>query len=558
MESRKLNQHTVLSVGPVIIFESGLNMNLALRKFQRVWCGVVLLTVLCSTQARDVAAKELSLSPGQDVESLVEQVAAGDSIVLKNGVWKDADLKFELLPGTPEKPIKIRAETLGQVVFSGGTEFRFSGQYVTVSGFVFRDSSDVSDVVQLRTHSERHAHHCRMTECVFEETPDADAKIESRWLSIFGTCNRIDHCYFAGKKNRGPTVVIWVSDESQHHRLDHNHFGPRPELGRNGGETIRIGTSEVSEFDSETVVEHNYFHACDGEAETISNKSCGNVYRYNVFDECSGTLTLRHGHRCRVQSNVFLGQKKRGTGGVRIIGQSHFVINNYFEGLRGDAERAAVCFMNGFPNSPLNGYSPVRSATVAHNTFVDCKVSVELGVGAGRKQSAVPVDCRVTHNAFLPGKWQVFRVHAEVESFDWSDNRQQIGQERDGQPVEFEQSDLKFTRAVDGLLRPTDADAITVAASSEVDLDFDGASRVGTAMCGCDVPGGPFRDRSSAVTTGPSWKRRPTFEEVGKNGVSRQDQAKRRPSTTQFSVNFNAGTSLLRTLVRTAILSTLC
>ena len=481
-------------------------MNPALRPFQHVWRGVLLLAVFCLVLPGDVAARELSLVPGQDVKALLKEVATGDDIVLKNGVWNDADLKFELPPGTAEKPIVIRAETPGQVVFTGATEFRLSGQYVTVSGFVFRDCSGASDVVQLRTHSERHAHHCRMTDCVFEEAADADAKIESRWLSIYGTNNRLDHCYIAGKKNRGPSAVVWVGDESQHHRIDHNHFGPRPELGQNGGETIRIGTSEVSELDSETIVEHNYFHGCDGEAETISNKACGNVYRYNVFDECSGTLTLRHGHRCLVEGNVFLGRKKSGTGGVRIIGESHTVVNNYFEGLRGDAERAALCFMNGFPNSPLNGYAPVRSATVAHNTFVDCKVSIEIGVGAGRVQSAAPVDCRVTHNAFLPGKWPVFRAHVEVPSFDWSDNRQQTGPKIDGQPVEFERSELKFARATDGLLRPTDAKAIAVAVRSDVEFDFDGVPRVGAAMCGCDVPGGPFLNRPSAATTGPSWK----------------------------------------------------
>lgn len=457
-------------------------------------------------EERNVQAGEVLLRPGQDVEDFAKQISAGDVIVLKDGVWKDADLKFERLPGTAENPIVIRAETPGKVVLTGATEFRLSGQHVTVSGLVFRNTTGVSDVVQLRTHSERHAHHCRMTDCVFEETADFEAKIESRWLSVYGTHNRIDHCYFAGKKNRGPTFVVWVGEEPQHHHIDHNHFGPRPELGRNGGETIRIGTSEVSEQDSLTTVEHNYFHACDGEAEAISNKSCGNVYRYNVFDECSGTLTLRHGHRCLVEGNVFLGKKKSGTGGVRIIGQSHTVINNYFEGLRGDAERAAVCFMNGVPNSSLNGYAPVRDATVAHNTFVDCKVSMELGVGAGKKQSAAPTDCRVTHNAFLPGKWPIFRTHAKVVDFDWRGNLHQAGLDHDDQPVKFTRLDLKFERAADGLLRPSDTAKLSVDLSSSVKLDFDGSNRSGQSICGCDVPGGLFRDRADPTTTGPTWK----------------------------------------------------
>jgi poly(beta-D-mannuronate) lyase len=290
-------------------FNVGQNVTSELLSFFNSGRRVTLLAVLCLTQTVDVAAKELFLSPDQEVKPLLKQVVAGDVVVLKNGTWSDADLKFELLPGTSDQPIVIRAETPGQVFFTGETEFRFSGRYVTVSGFVFRNSSGVSDVVQMRTHSERHAHDCRLTDCVFEELPDSDARIESRWLSIYGTNNRIDHCYFAGKKNRGTTVVVWVGDKPQHHRIAHNHFGPRPVLGKNGGETIRIGTSEVSELDSQTVVEQNYFRQCDGEAKIVSNKSCGNVYRYNVFDECSGALTLRHGHRCLVEGNVFFGKQ---------------------------------------------------------------------------------------------------------------------------------------------------------------------------------------------------------------------------------------------------------
>ncbi|NND98671.1 MAG: hypothetical protein HKN47_15220 [Pirellulaceae bacterium] len=33
-----------------------------------------------------------------------------------------------------------------------------------------------------------------------------------------------------------------MGETIRRHRIDHNHFGARPELGRNGGETIRIGT----------------------------------------------------------------------------------------------------------------------------------------------------------------------------------------------------------------------------------------------------------------------------------------------------------------------------
>lgn len=471
--------------------------------------GLCIAAVLAVGLVTGVAvAKEFRITPSTDVEHLAKQVQAGDSLVLANGLWKDADLKFEQLPGTADAPVRIRAETAGQVVFTGATEFRFSGQYVIVSGLVFRDTDGASDVVQLRTHSQRHAHHCRMTDCVFEQSPESKTGMESRWLSVYGTENRIDHCYFGGKRSRGPTLVVWVGEAAGKHRIDHNHFGSRPPLGRNGGETIRIGTSDVSERNCQTIVEDNYFHACDGESEIISNKSCENIYRRNVFDACSGALTLRHGHRCLVDSNVFLGRTKRGTGGVRIIGRDHVVTNNYFEGLRGDSERAAICLMNGIPNGPLNGYAPVVNALVAHNTFIDCKVTLEIGYGAGSKQSAAPAACRITHNLFCPGKWPLMRRHAELVDSVWRGNKQQRPVRRD-QPVSFELVDVPFERAVDGLLRPTSDQPLRTDIPSPVARDLDGHPRRPRALAGCDDPRTPHRCWPSPANTGPTWKAPP-------------------------------------------------
>lgn len=446
--------------------------------------------------------EEFSVTFDTDEETVAERVVAGDSIVLENGVWRDADLKFERLAGTSEAPIRIHARTTGQVVFTGATEFRLSGQHVIVSGLVFRDTNGASDVVQLRTHSERHAHHCRITDCVFEQTVGAEAGTESRWLSVYGTENRIDHCYFGGKKSRGPTFVVWVSPAVENHLIDHNHFGPRPELGRNGGETIRIGTSQTSELNCRTTVEDNYFFQCDGEAEIISNKSCENVYHHNVFDRCAGALTLRHGHRCQVDANVFLGKKKRGTGGVRIIGQEHSVTNNYFEGLRGDAERAAICMMNGIPNGPLNSYAPVKRAIVSHNTFLDCKVSMEFGVGAGRKQSAAPAKCRIVNNLFLSEKWPLLRIHADPVHFIWKGNKRCGGAE--DQLFDLEHVDLQLQRAEDGLLRPTSMKPLLTDTPSGLDTDLDGQPRDNISVAGCDQPETPFHNWPSPTNTGPT------------------------------------------------------
>ena len=385
---------------------SNLTVSLSRRFFVAMcFCGTFFLTF----SVLEIAlAEEHTVSQETDLDQLCQKVVAGDSIVLADGTWTDSELQFKVLKGTVESPITIRAETAGGVVLAGKTEFRVGGDHVVVSGLVFRDCVNVDNVLELRTEAgdaARHCHHCRITECSFEQSSEVETAKETTWLAVYGSNNRIDHCYFGGKMTRGATIVVWVGEEPKNHRIDHNHFGPRPELGQNGGETLRIGSSKDSEFNCQAVIEDNYFHQCDGEAELISNKSCENIYRHNVFDECKGTLTLRHGHRCLVDGNVFLGNETSKTGGVRIIGQGHRVTNNYFEGLRGDKERAAISLMNGIPDGPLNGYAPIQNALVAHNTLIDCKVTMEFGVGAGERQTVAPANCRFINNVFSPGKW---------------------------------------------------------------------------------------------------------------------------------------------------------
>lgn len=449
-------------------------------------------------------AKDHLLKSVDDIKPVLQALEPGDSIILKNGVWKDAELKFESVTGEADYPVTIRAETPGQVVFTGTSHFRLSGKHVVVSGFVFRNPNSVSDVFDLRSHSQRHAHHCRVTDCVFEQTNPGN-KNESRWLNIYGTHNRVDHCYFAGKQNQGATTVVWVEENPGRHRIDHNHFGERPELGSNGGETLRIGTSQVSELSSQTLVEHNYFEQCNGEAETISNKSCDNTYRFNLFERCEGTLTLRHGHRCQVDANIFLGHKLSGTGGVRIIGEGHRVTNNYFEGLRGDAERAALSIMNGILNSPLNGYAPVRDGVIAHNTFIDCKVSMEFGVRASKKVSVAPSDCLVSHNVFAPGKWELFRVQAEPTNFKWIGNKYQTGKTRGADLIEIERIDIPFERDQSGLLRPLNEDSVLSPSTSGIETDIDGRTR-DSRFAGCDDPTNKPRLHKTRIEAGPRWR----------------------------------------------------
>ncbi len=369
------------------------------------------------------AAEEINIANAAAF-SAAKNIKPGDTLILQDGTWADARLKIHA-EGTVEQPITIKAQTPGKVVFTGDSRLSLAGAHIVVDGLWFQNPTG-EEAIELRIDSDELANDCRITNCaVTNDFPAPKAKSSARFVSIYGSRNRIDHCYIAGKTTEGTTVVVWLSEEEQgqgKHQMDHNHFGPRERLGKNGGETIRIGDSKTSMQTAACVVEHNLFEKCDGEGECISNKSCGNLYRYNVFKAVSGTLTLRHGNACRVENNVFLGEGANGTGGIRLIGEDHVVTGNYLENLTGDGYRTAICFMLGIPNSKPNGYFQVKRAKVTNNTLVNCEHNIHIGMSGDKKATLPPVETEISGNAIQTSKGEAFEIKCAAEGVTMKGN----------------------------------------------------------------------------------------------------------------------------------------
>ena len=219
------------------------------------------------------------------------QVEAGDVITLANGEWRDFDMVITGA-GRADAPIAVQSEEAGKVVLTGQSSLRIGGAYITVSGLVFRDGfSPRGEVISFRRNKDDLARHSRVTEVVIDGFSKPDRYESDCWVGMYGQNNRFDHNHLVGKTNKGVTMAVRLdSAESRenNHRIDHNYFGPRPVLGSNGGETLRIGTSHYATFNSNTLVENNIFDRCDGEVEIISSKSGGNIFRGNVFLQSRG------------------------------------------------------------------------------------------------------------------------------------------------------------------------------------------------------------------------------------------------------------------------------
>lgn len=137
-----------------------------------------------------------------------------------------------------------------------------------------------------------------MTNCVIDNYSIPERHEQDSWVDLYGKNNRGDHNHFEGKGNRGVTLIIRLNSKESienNHVIESNYFGPRQNLGSNGGETLRDGTSLFSIEKSNTFVQGNYLDRCDGEHEIISNKCDQTTYKNNVFFESIGTLTMRHG-----------------------------------------------------------------------------------------------------------------------------------------------------------------------------------------------------------------------------------------------------------------------
>ena len=350
------------------------------------------ITVLIFFSSFFAIAQPIMVSTIDEFNLAMKKVSSGGTVILKNGEWRDVMINAHG-NGTKQSPVIVKAETPGKVLITGDSSLNIYGTYVIVSGLWFKDGKTTKKhVVQFRKNSTVFAYNCRFTNST---------------ISYFDTVNDIsnhcvDHNNFTGKESKGTTLVV-VLREKEHqennHRIDHNYFGFRPELGENGGETIRIGTSTFSRSSSETLVENNIFRACNGESEIISNKSEDNIYRNNLFIESEGTLTLRHGNNAIVENNVFVGNGKPKTGGVRVINAGHVVQNNLMIGLKGTGYRAPIVVMNGVPNSPLNRYDQVKDVIIQNNTIIDCSPIV-FGAGKSTELSLPAISSVFTNNLF--------------------------------------------------------------------------------------------------------------------------------------------------------------
>ena len=389
----------------------------------------------------------------EDLANAVNASTDGGVFVVENGIYNDFEATFEIV-ATASNPVIIKAETIGGVTLRGESHFVFrKSAFVTLEGFIF-DGQGEDSLVKLEG-----CNHIRITRNVFELATTESIK----WVFVGGVWNdntypfnfpshhnRIDHNTFQNKNTPGHYITIdgsfdntgseEVYYQSQYDRIDHNHFKDNGPRAINEQESIRIGWSEMSLSSGYTVVEHNLFTECDGDPEIVSVKSCDNIIRNNTFRKSYGTLSLRHGNRNRVESNYFFGDGKPVgtspagaalyTGGIRVYGTDHIIINNYMEGLNGTRWDAPITLTLGDAidgqSANLSKHFRAERVTIAFNTLVDNVHGIEIGFDNNGNYNQDLKDITIANNLIVGSENGLVEIvdteNDQGENISWISN----------------------------------------------------------------------------------------------------------------------------------------
>ena len=333
------------------------------------------------------------------------QAKPGDTLLIQKGIYNNCKLLISA-KGTAIQPIVFMAQMPGSVHFTGSSYLHITGNYIKVSGVVFKDGYAGKNHVWQFSHGKDVANNSRITGSSIQSFNNPLRLDENHWLTLSGKNNRVDHCNFTDKTNLGVLVAVLLDDDRSrinNHSIDSNYFGIRKPLGSNAGEMIRVGVSQHCTFYSNTNIQNNFFEYCDGETEIVSIKSCGNKVVGNVFKECQGAVVLRHGNDNTVEGNLFYGNDKEGTGGVRVINEGNWIVNNFMSHCKGQGFRSPLAIMAGVFNSPANRYLPVRDAVIANNTFLNCS-PFSISEGKDAERSVDPKNVLLLNNLFYSDK----------------------------------------------------------------------------------------------------------------------------------------------------------
>ncbi len=352
----------------------------------------------------------------KEVQALSGQLGPGDQLVLSGLGWRDARFAFSGR-GTESQPILVRPDVPGQVVFTGDSSVAFDGAHLIITGLEFKSVAVTrkgSVIFRLGNGKDRPAHNCivnrvKIDNCNSPNVVDRP-RIRMWYMSVRGRDNTIANSVFSNLKNFGQMLAAQELPPGELQRLHilNNHFINRPYLDKqNGYEIIQIGWSGEKARSAGSLIEGNVFENCDGENEIITVKASDVVVRRNTFIACQGVLCLRSANRVLVEGNIFDGKGRPNTGGVRMQGSGHVIIENEFRNL-GEPRNfycwpislMAASVENYGDNGDVQGYGRAKDILIARNRFDGNDARIAVGIYPRPEYPLLPRNIQVKDNVF--------------------------------------------------------------------------------------------------------------------------------------------------------------
>lgn len=399
-----------------MIFNASLNVGLPKKMVKLIW---VLLLITQSFNAQTI--KNIS-SPTALTAAFSATLNPGDIVVLADGTYAtgpSGGMKINGV-GTAANPIIFRPATPGGVTFTGGQTMDIGGEWCIVEGFRWKGGVGASNFIEFRDGTNL-GNNSILKNCVVDGlttsngvNPFNGVSTKHNWVVLYGTNNTVMNCSFLNKITSGNMILAEYQYNASPdgsgtpntrcdvvgHKILNNYFYNYLKIdptATNAGdsETIRIGTSEYQNVQSNALVQNNYFYKADGENEIITNKSKGNSFINNTFRACRGSLVLRHGSHSTVNGNYFLGENVEGTGGIRIVDSYQTVTNNYIQDCITTTDNAiwnnGITFLGGNDTSAVmcsstsmtSGYQKVTNLNLSNNTIVNTNAPLFFNINTG-------------------------------------------------------------------------------------------------------------------------------------------------------------------------------
>jgi poly(beta-D-mannuronate) lyase len=332
---------------------------------------------ILSVFIQKINAKVYHISSAQEFKAVQALLAPGDEVEIKNGNYTDWALAISS-KGTAAKPIIIRAEKPGMVIFSGNVTtpvFKVLGDYIFIKGIGFKNGvlSKTGVLIELNA-----SNNCQISNCSFSANRVSSQFTPLVIISGNGNTNVVEGCSFTSNiDNQDIQVKITKESFPKFTLIENNVFSDKTKVSwknGNGGECVQVGQDPVllGNQRPETTVRKNRFIHCNGENEVISNKSSGNKYLNNYFEDNDGELVMRGGHDCIIADNTFKG----GTGGIRINGTNHGIINNKIDGIQ-----TAIRLMYGMAKGKeeIGFYIAASDCTIKNNRISNATTGILIG-----------------------------------------------------------------------------------------------------------------------------------------------------------------------------------